>query len=91
MSQSDWSRQEGQADAAVVSIKERSPLEQALQEGARQMLLQAIEAEVAEYVEAHRDEVWQRPAAGGAQRLCARAHPGDRSGNVRGEGTAGRG
>jgi len=57
MSQSERSRQEGQADATVVAIKERSPLEQTLREGARQMLLQAIEAEVSEYVEAHRGEV----------------------------------
>src|SRR3970282_1231922 len=49
--------QQGQADAAVVSIKEQSPLDQTLREGARQMLLQAIEAEVTEYVEAHRGEV----------------------------------
>jgi transposase-like protein len=57
MSQSEGLRQQGQADAAVVSIKEQSPLEQTLREGARQMLLQAIEAEVSEYVEAHRGEV----------------------------------
>ena len=57
MSQSERSGQAGQADAAVVSIKEQSPLEQTLREGARQMLLQAIEAEVTEYVEAHRGEV----------------------------------
>lgn len=57
MSQSERSGQAGQADAAVVSIKEQSPLDQTLREGARQMLLQAIEAEVSEYVEAHRDEV----------------------------------
>jgi len=57
MSQSERSRQQGQADAAVVSIKEQSPLDQTLREGARQMLLQAIEAEVTEYVEAHRGEV----------------------------------
>lgn len=57
MSQSERSRQQGQADAAVVSIKEQSPLEQALREGAQQMLLQAIEAEVSEYVEACRGEV----------------------------------
>lgn len=57
MSQSEGLRQEGQADAAVVSIKEQSPLDQTLREGARQMLLQAIEAEVSEYVEAHRGEV----------------------------------
>jgi hypothetical protein len=35
MSQSDRSRQEGQAEGAVVSIKEPSPLEQALREGTR--------------------------------------------------------
>jgi putative transposase len=57
MSQSEALRQEGQPEGAVVFIKEQSPLEQALRKGARQMLVQAIEAEVAEYVEAHRDEV----------------------------------
>jgi transposase-like protein len=57
MSQSEGLRQQGQGDAAVVSIKEQSPLEQTLREGARQMLLQAIEAEVSEYVEAHGGEV----------------------------------
>lgn len=57
MSQSEALRQEGQPEGAIVSIKEPSPLEQALRDGARQMLLQAIEAEVAEYVESHRGEV----------------------------------
>jgi transposase-like protein len=57
MSQSEGLRQQGQPEGAVVSIKEQSPLEQTLREGARQMLLQAIEAEVSEYVEAHRGEV----------------------------------
>jgi transposase-like protein len=57
MSQSELSRPDGQAEGAVVSIKQDSPLEQALREGARQMLLKAIEAEVGEYVEAHRGEV----------------------------------
>lgn len=57
MSQSEGLRQQGQADAAVVFIKGQSPLEQTLREGARQMLVQAIEAEVSEYVEAHRGEV----------------------------------
>jgi hypothetical protein len=46
MSQSERSRPDGQAEGAVVSIKEHAPLEEALREGARQMLLQAIETEV---------------------------------------------
>ena len=57
MSQSEASQQESQAEPAVVSIQQRSPLDEALREGARQMLLQAIETEVGEYVEAHQHEV----------------------------------
>ncbi|MES0404267.1 MAG: IS256 family transposase [Hyphomicrobium sp.] len=41
----------------MVSIKECSPLDETLREGARQMLLKAIEAEAADYVEAHQQEV----------------------------------
>lgn len=82
MSQSEALRQEGQPEAAIVSIKERSPLEQALREGARQMLLQAIEAEVAEYVEVHRGEV-----DGNGRRLVVRNGYGQERRLVTGVGT----
>ena len=57
MSQPEESSQGSQAEAGVVAIKQRSPLDEALREGARQMLLKAIETEVADYVEAHQQEV----------------------------------
>ena len=57
MSQSEESPRGSQADPAVISMQERSPLDETLREGARQMLRRAIEAEVADYVEAHRQEV----------------------------------
>ena len=57
MSQSEESSSRRQAGEAVVAIQGRSPLDEALREGARQMLLKAIEAEVADYVEAHQQEV----------------------------------
>ena len=57
MSQSEESSSSRQGGAEVVSIEQRSPLDEALREGARQMLLKAIEAEVADYVEAHQQEV----------------------------------
>jgi len=61
MSQSEQLQQssQGACSASVVSIKERSPLDEVLREGARQMLLQAIEAEVADYVEVHQHDVDQ--------------------------------
>ena len=59
MSQSEESPRGSQAEAGAVSIKERSPLDETLREGARQMLLKAIEAEVADYVEARQHEVDQ--------------------------------
>ena len=57
MSQSEASGQGSQATADVVAIQQRSLLDEALREGARKMLLQAIESEVADYVEAHQKEV----------------------------------
>ncbi len=59
MNQSEESPRGSQAEAGAVSIKERSPLDETLREGARQMLLKAIEAEVADYVEARQQEVDQ--------------------------------
>jgi transposase-like protein len=57
MSQSESSRSGGQAQTDVVAIQQRSPLDEALREGARQMLLKAIEDEVAAYIDAHQDQV----------------------------------
>lgn len=57
MNQSEESSSSRQGGAEVVGIEQRSPLDEALREGARQMLLKAIEAEVADYVEAHQQEV----------------------------------
>ena len=45
-----------------------SVLDEIVREGARRMLAAALEAEVAAYLDAHRGEVDDRPAAGGAQR-----------------------
>jgi transposase-like protein len=59
MSQSEESSQDSQAEAGVVAIQPRSPLDETLREGARQMLLRAIGAEVADYVERHQQEVDQ--------------------------------
>jgi len=57
MSQSETSRPGGQAQAEVVAIQQRSPLDEALREGARQMLRKAVEDEVAAYIDAHQDQV----------------------------------
>ncbi len=57
MSQCEQSLQSSQAEPAVVAITKRSPLDETLREGARQMLLKAIEAEVADYIAAHQQEV----------------------------------
>jgi transposase-like protein len=57
MSQSESARSGGQAQTDVVAIQQRSPLDEALREGARQMLLKAIEDEVAAYIDAHQDQV----------------------------------
>ena len=57
MRQSEESRQGSQAEAGVAAIKQRRPRDEAPREGARQMLLKAIESEVADCVEAHQQEV----------------------------------
>ena len=47
--------------------RNRSPLDEVLRQGALQMLVNAIEAEVAAYIETHQHEVGEHgPAAGGA-------------------------
>ncbi len=60
MSQSETLQPEGQAPQDVVSIHEPSPLDQLLRDGAREMLMTAVEAEVAAYIEAQQHEVDER-------------------------------
>ena len=57
MSQCETLQPEGQALPDVASINEPSPLDQLLHQGARQMLMTTVEAEVAAYLEAHQHEV----------------------------------
>ena len=57
MSQCETLQPEGQAPQDVVSSNVPSPLDQLLHEGAREMLMRAVEAEVAAYIEAHQQEV----------------------------------
>ena len=57
MSQCETLQPEGQALPDVASISEPSPLDQLLPQGARQMLMTTVEAEVAAYIEAHQHEV----------------------------------
>ena len=56
MSQCEASQVTGQAPPEVVEIDEPSPLDQLLHDGARQMLMTAVEAEVAAYIEAQQHE-----------------------------------
>lgn len=56
-----------QGEAEVLSFEQRSPLDEVLRRGAREMLLQAVEEEVAGYIETHQQE---RDAAG--RRLVVR-------------------
>ena len=57
MSQCETLQPEGQALPDVASLNEPSPLDQLLHQGARQMLMTTVEAEVATYIEAHQHEV----------------------------------
>ena len=57
MSQCETLQPEGQALPDVASLNEPSPLDQLLHQGARQMLMTTVEAEVAAYIEAHQHEV----------------------------------
>ena len=59
MSQCEASQVTGQAPPEVVEIDEPSPLDQLLHDGARQMLMTAVEAEVTAYIETHQHEVDQ--------------------------------
>ena len=75
MSQCEASQVTGQAPPEVVEIDEPSPLDQLLHEGARQMLMTAVEAEIAAYIEAQQHEVDERGRlAGRAQRPGPRTH-----------------
>ena len=56
MSQCEVVEDVRQADAEVLSFEQRSPLDEVLRRGAREMLLQAVEEEVAGYIEAHQQE-----------------------------------
>ena len=66
-------------------------LDEIAREGARRMLMAALEAEAADYVERHRDERDDRgPRTGGAQRPGASAQAYLGRGNGRAQGAAGR-
>ncbi len=49
--------EESQVGSKVVSVSERSELDEVLRNGARRMLLKAIKTEAAAYVDAHRSEI----------------------------------
>ena len=83
MSQCEAAESSSQVNPQVIDGKERSPLDEVLRQGARQMLVKAVEAEVTAYIETHQHEVDQDgPAAGGAQRSRPRAHHRQRRGSV---------
>ena len=64
-------------------------LDEIAREGARRMLVAALEEEVSRYVEVHADARRERPAAGRAQRPCAVPHGDLRRGDDAGRGAAG--
>ena len=57
MSQCDAAESSSQVEPQVIDGKKRSPLDEVLCPGVRQMLAKAVEAEVAAYIEAHQHEV----------------------------------
>ena len=57
MSQCEAAEGSSQVNPHVIDGKQRSPLDEVLRQGARQMLVQAIEEEVNTYIEAHQHEV----------------------------------
>ena len=59
----------------AIDARERSPLDELLREGARQMLLLAIDAEVADYIDQHRQEVDEQ----GHQRVVRNGHGQERT------------
>ena len=59
MSQCEAAESSSQVNPQVIDGKERSPLDEVLRQGARQMLVKAVEAEVTAYIETHQHEVDQ--------------------------------
>ena len=57
MSQCEAAESSSQVNPQVIDGKERSALDEVLRQGARQMLVKAIEEEVSAYIEAHQEEV----------------------------------
>ncbi len=60
MSQCEAAESRSQANPQTIQAideKDRSPLDEVLRQGAREMLIRAVEAEVAAYVDAHQHEV----------------------------------
>ena len=57
MSQCEAAQSSSQVNPQVIDGKERSSLDELLRQGARQMLVKAVEAEVTAYIEAHQHEV----------------------------------
>ena len=57
MSQCEAAESSSQVKPQVIDGKERSAWDEVLRQGARQMLVKAIEEEVSAYIEAHREEV----------------------------------
>ena len=57
MSQCDAAESSSQVEPQVIDGKKLSPLDEVLCQGARQMLVKAVEAEVAAYIKTHQHEV----------------------------------
>ena len=57
MSQCEAAESSSQVKPQVIDGKERSSLDEVLRQGARQMLVKAVEAEVTAYIQAHQHEV----------------------------------
>jgi len=84
MSQCDSAERSSQVKPQVIDGKKRSPLDELLCQGARQMLAKAVEAEVAAYIEAHQHEVGEDgrraallgPQNGERARQAAQEHAG---------------
>ena len=73
MSQCEAAESSSQVNPQVIDGKERSSLDEVLRQGARQMLVQAVEAEVAAYIETHYCPVKSRiESAGWGHRVSFR-------------------
>ena len=59
MSQCEAAESSSQVTPQIIDGKERSSLDEVLRQGARQMLVKAVEAEVTAYIQAHQHEVDQ--------------------------------